>query len=328
MVALAEEIGALAREAGIDVVRTTHAQPFHGYLLADSPRRDPHLSLAEARSILLFGVYIGGFVLPAWDDPTVGRTSRLILSGFDLDLVKPLEPVVSLLENRGFSAVACDMAQPGGSILPLKLAAVRAGIGWQGKNGLLISRQYGSFMALGGIVTDAPLEPDAGRAEDRCGKCHACQDACPVGALAEPYRLDRERCLSHRLQTPGLPEEARRAMGNRVLQCEICQEVCPWNREHVRRPLDTSRTRQFRSRADELADLFGLFGLFQWSEQQCQEAFLPFRTDVPYSIFRRNVVVALGRSGHRDAIPLLRRALEDEDREIREVARVSLECGV
>ncbi len=324
MATLPDRIRELARAANIDIVGITRADPFPGYLWADSPRRDPRLSFASARSILLFGVYIGGFALPSWDDARVGRTSRLILSGFDLDIVTPLEPIVSFLRDLGFEAELCDDAKPGGSILPLKLAAVRAGIGWQGKNSLLVSQQFGSFLSMGGIVTNAELEPEGRPAADRCGKCRACMNACPTGAIEEPYRLNRERCLTYRLQRPSLPEDVRRVVGNRVLQCEICQGVCPWNQTHLRHPLDTRRTRQFWERVNDLTELFDLFRLFEWSEEQYQKAFVPFRTDTPYSVFRRNVVVALANSGHPDARSLLSCAAEGADPEIREIAQASL----
>lgn len=321
---LSHQIRELARQAGIDVVRITHAGSFEGYLWPDSPRRDPRLTLPGARSLLVFGIYIGGFHLPGWDDPTVGRTSRLILSSFDLDIVEPLEPIVSFLGDRGFAAVPSDSLQPGGAILPLKLAAVRAGLGWQGKNSLLITRQYGSFLALGGIVTDAPLGYDAGSEEDRCRGCHACRDACPTGALDEPYRLRLDRCLSFLLQEEGLPAEARPVTGNRVLQCEICQRVCPWNRKHLRQPLDTPRTRRFQARVDELTSLFRLSRLFRLSEGEYEEFLLAYRTNIPYKLFRRNVVLALGHSPQPDALPLLELASTEEDSEIREIAQASL----
>lgn len=178
---LSSEMRRLAKKEGIDIVQITHADPFEGYLLPYSPRHDPHLTLLKARSLIIFGIYIGGFNLPDWDNPAMGRTSRLFLSGFFCDVVEPLKSISSFLHDQRFSAVICDTFQLGSPILPLKLAAVRAGIGWQGKNTLVISPDYGSFLALGGIVTDAPLEPDKGMEKDRCGKCGACQEACPMG---------------------------------------------------------------------------------------------------------------------------------------------------
>lgn len=300
---LTDEIRDLARKEGIDVVRFARAEPFEGYLVPGSPRRDPRLSLPTANSIVVVGIYIGGFYLPNWDDPAVGRISRLVLSGFYSDVVDPLGSISSLLRDRGFQALVCDGFESGGSILPLKLAAVRAGVGWQGKNSLAISRQFGSFLALGGIVTDAVLEFDLEREQDRCGGCRACQDACPMGALDEPYRLKRERCLSHLLEGESLSDEVRRLMGNRILECDTCQIVCPWNRKHLARPLDTDRGRAFQESAGKLSELLRLSNLIKLSESEYDDLFGPFRTGVPYQVFRRNVAAALENYRRGDWFP-------------------------
>ena len=303
---LSDEIRNLACKEGIDAVGVVPADPFEGYLVPNSPRRDPRLSMPTANSIVVVGVYIGGFYLPNWDDPAVGRVSRLVLSGFYSDVVAPLRSISSFLRDRGFQALVCDGFESGGSMLPLKLAAVRAGVGWQGKNSLVISRRFGSLLALGGIVTDAILEFDGGGVGDHCGKCHACQDACPTSALDEPYRLKRERCLSHLLEGESLSDEVRRLMGNRILECDICQTVCPWNRKHLERPLATDRGRAFQENAGKLSELLRLSNLIKLSEAEYDDLFGPFRTGVPYQVFRRNVVAALENYRRGDWSPGLR----------------------
>jgi epoxyqueuosine reductase len=322
---LASQIKTIAGDVGIDIVRFTHADPFEGYLQRKSTRRDPHLTLPGARSLIVFGVYIGGFDLPGWDDPVIGRTSRLFLSGFYSDVVEPLETVRSYLSDQGFSALICDSLEDDSSILPLKLAAVQAGIGWQAKNTLVISPEYGSFFALGGIITDAFFAPDGGPEKDRCGTCRACQEACPTNALAEPHRLNRERCLAYLYQAESLPQEICRLMGNRIVECEICQTVCPWNKKHIEEPLVRERTHRFRERIEDLTERFTLPNLLRLSEQEYEDLIGPYRTDIPYRIFRRNVVIALGNSQRSDAISLLRSAAEDRDPEVRQVARTYVE---
>jgi epoxyqueuosine reductase len=322
---LSARIRGLALKAGIHVTGFTHADPFEDYLLPGSLRQDPGRVLSHARTLMVFGVYIGEFVLPAWEDPFCGRTSRLFLSGFYSDVVVPLDSIRSYLKDRGFSAIVCDSLQSDTSVLPLKLAALRAGLGWQGKNTLLLSREYGSFLALGGIITDAPLDTDAVQERDRCGTCRACQDACPTNALAEPYRLNRRRCLASLYREASLPREICRAMGNRIVECEICQDVCPWNRKHMQEPLADEQKGRFDKGIGELTRFFTLSNLFGLSEREYESMFRPFRTDIPYRIFRRNVVIALGNTRQDYALSLVQTAAEDEYPEVQAAARMYLE---
>jgi epoxyqueuosine reductase len=108
--------------------------------------------------------------------------------------------------------------------------ARRAGLGFYGKNTMLITREHGSWVVLGTLVTDVEIEPTAPLELD-CGRCRLCIDACPTGALDEPGVLDANRCLSYWTQAPApVPEEYRVELGASVYGCDICQDVCPWNR--------------------------------------------------------------------------------------------------
>jgi epoxyqueuosine reductase len=112
-----------------------------------------------------------------------------------------------------------------------KAWAQEAGLGWIGKNGLLIHERYGSWLLLGALVTDLALEPDAPH-PDRCGDCSACIPACPTQAIAEPRFVDSTRCLAyHTIEHRGpIPAELAARAGGRVFGCDACQEACPWNR--------------------------------------------------------------------------------------------------
>lgn len=290
---LSEKIRTLADSIGIDTLGFAEASEFSDYALCSSPRRNPKLSLPDAKSIIVAGIYIGGVTLTAWTNPWYGRTSRLYLSEFFLDVVKPLEPIVKLLKKMGYEAIFCDSSKKGGSILPLKLAAKRAGLGWQGKNSLLISRKYGTFLALGGIITNADLEHNTKQEPDRCGKCNKCQQACPLAALNKPYVLNRNKCLSSLLQNADLPENAQTVIENRVADCEICQQVCPWNKKHLDHPLATNMTELFQKRIEDWEIFFHLPDLVNITEKKYKEKLGNLNTGIPYNLFRRNVLIAI-----------------------------------
>ena len=293
---LSEKIRNLADSLEIDALGFAEASEFEDYALKNSKRRNPKLSLPNAKTIIVAGIYIGGVTLPAWTNPWYGRTSRLYLSEFFLDVVKPLEPIVNFLKSEGYQAIACDGSAKEGSILPLKLAAVRAGLGWQGKHSLLISKKYGTYLALGGIITNADLEHNTKEESNRCHKCDKCQEACPLAALDQPYVLNINKCLSYHLQVEHLPKNAQAVMENRVGDCEICQQACPWNKKHLDNPLVTKLTESFQKKIEDWENFFYLPDLVELSEKGYSEKLGHLNTGIPYKIFHRNVLVAMERA--------------------------------
>ena len=293
---LTEEIKSLAESSGIDAIGFTMASEFTDYLMGHHRRRDPRLTLPSAKSIIVAGIYIGGVIMPEWNNPWYGRTSRLYLSEFFLDVVKPLEPISDFLKSKGYQALICDGSIEGGSIIPLKLAAIRAGIGWQGKHSLLISKKFGTFLALGGIITDADLEHNTSEEPNRCKKCNECQSACPMGALDQPYVLNMEQCMSYQLQVYELSDETQTAMENRVGDCEICQEACPWNRKHLKSPLVTKMTDHFQNKIEAWGESFYLPALSKLSRKEYDEMFGRLNTGISFDLFHRNVSIALKKA--------------------------------
>ena len=289
---LSEKIRKTAESAGIDALGFAAAAPFDNYAIANSKRRDPALSLPDAKTIIVAGIYIGGITLPVWSDASYGRTSRLFLSGFFLDMVDPLKPIARLLEESGHKAMICKGYSQQESILPLKLSAIRAGLGWKGKHSLLISKKYGTFLALGGILTTAELEHNAQTDPDRCRNCKKCQEACPVSALDQAYALNMKKCMSYRLQVGNLPVNIQAAMENRVADCEICQDSCPWNKKHLDHPLHTPLTASFQDRIAEWEKIFHLSNLIRLSKNEYDRVFGPLKTDIPFEFFHRNVMAA------------------------------------
>lgn len=165
-----------------------------------------------------------------------GSVARYARSDHYTSLRRALAPMASLLRSNGWRAtVVCD-----DNALVDRAAAHRAGLGWFGKNSLMLLPGFGSWFVLGSVVTDAPLRPRTASSPtphaQGCGSCTRCLTACPTGALVAPGVLDARRCLAWLVQAPGsIPLEYRRALGARVYGCDECQQVCPINKAADRR---------------------------------------------------------------------------------------------
>ena len=166
----------------------------------------------------------------------------------------------------------------------------KAGLGWIGKNTLLLSQGGGSWFFLGEILTSLELPIDTEQEKDQCGKCKACMTCCPTDAFPEPYILDANRCISYlTIENSGtIPLELREPMGNRVFGCDDCQLVCPWNRD-----ASLSTNTNFSPR-HQLEDS-DLVRVFQWSPSEFEEktAGSPIRR-AGYDQWQRNLAVGLG----------------------------------
>jgi epoxyqueuosine reductase len=201
-----------------------------------------------------------------------------------------------------------------------KPLAARAGIGWQGKHTNLVSRDLGSWLFLGSILTTVALAPDEAAA-DRCGLCRACLDICPTGAFPAPYQLDARACLSYlTIEHQGpIPERFRRALGNRIYGCDDCLAVCPWNKfASVAREAGLHARETLR--APPLAELAalddaGFRALFAAS---------PIKR-IGVDRFLRNVLYAVGNSGQRALARTAQAHLHASDETVREAARWALD---
>ncbi len=286
--AIKDGLRLLAGQQGIDVLHFTSAEDFAPADIFAG--RQPRDVLENPRGIVVGGIYLGNFYLPQWAEAGYPRTSRLVLSGFYFDVVGPLQPLADFLKEQGFQAAICDGFAEENSI-PLKQAALRAGLGWQGKNSLIINEKYGSFLALGGIVTDVPLGEENKAMPNRCGSCRRCQAACPLNGLSTPGALDRQHCLSEIMEeADGDVELIARSQGY-FLECDICQEVCPWNQQHLRNPLATPRGEAFIKVRRQLAERFTAEALQKMDEVSYQREILPYLSgvDLSYAMFRRNL---------------------------------------
>jgi epoxyqueuosine reductase len=289
-------------------------------------RVDPRRVLEGARSAIAVGlVYDPGERAPA--DPTSGEIARYA-GGDDYHEVMRgrlrvfADGLAPLAERAVRSRVYVDT----GPIQERALAA-EAGLGWIGKNTLLIQPRLGSYLFLGVVLSDLALAPDV-REPDHCGSCRACLDACPTDAFPEPYVLDATRCISYTtIEARGpIPEPLRADHGDWVFGCDICQEVCPWNRRERRVVPDDVGGLRERIATREAWRRPALEWILGLDEQA-------WRVATRKSALRRakrrgllrNALVACGNSGDLSLAPAVRRHAEGDDPLLAEHARWALE---
>lgn len=225
-----------------------------------------------------------------------GRDYHKVLRRRLVQLAQRLAAVVGPLGHRVFTDSA--------PVLEVELA-VRSGLGWRGKHTLTLHRDAGSMFFLGEIFVDLAL-PASPPVSAHCGTCTACLAACPTGAIVAPYRLDARRCISYlTIEHPGpIPVAWRRAIGNRIVGCDDCQLVCPWNRHAKRAVLPDFDVRQG-------LDAARLLPLWEWDEAEFAR-----RTEgsairrIGHRRWQRNVAVALGNAWRETGDPAFAQALQ------------------
>jgi len=197
-----------------------------------------------------------------------------------------------------------------------RVYAKYAGVGWLGKNTCVINQKIGSWLFLGVIVTSLELSPDL-PAPDRCGSCTRCIDACPTNALIAPYELDSNKCIAYlTIEKRGsIPEEMRKGIGQQVFGCDICQDVCPWNRKAPA----TDKT-EFQPREGLVNP--ALVWLAELSEEGFRKKFRGSPvTRTKRSGLRRNALIAIGNRGGKTLLPMVERASHDPDAVVAEAAQ-------
>ena len=280
-------------------------------------RKGPQSLWPEARSVIALGMSYA----PATDPMALAaQTERARISvyaqGGDYhDVIKRalkslarwLVAEVPGTELKVFVDTAPVMEKPLGEA---------AGIGWQGKHTNLVSRTHGSWLFLGAIYTSLELEPDATHA-NRCGTCVACQDTCPTQAFPAPYQLDARRCISYlTIEHKGqIPEEFRKALGNRIYGCDDCLAVCPWNSFASAAAANKAFLPRAELAAPRLAELLalddaGFRALFAGS---------PIKR-IGRDRFVRNCLYAAGNSGAAALMAPVQRLIADPDPAVAEAA--------
>jgi epoxyqueuosine reductase len=288
-------------------------------------RIDPRRVLEGARSCIALGFVYDPGEPPALDGPRA-RVARYA-GGEDyhdvlLDRVRAFEAALVALAGRPLRTRGYVDTGP---VLERALAA-RAGLGWVGKNTCLIHPALGSYLFLAVVLTDLELEPDVPE-PDHCGSCRACLDACPTAAFPEPYVLDATRCISYAtIEARGpIPEALRVAHGDWAFGCDVCQEVCPWNRRERRSvPADPLGLRaRIAPRAEwRRPALRWLLGLDEAAWRRAARGTALRRAR--WRGLLRNALVAAGNSGDPELAPLVRRHADGADELLAEHARWAL----
>jgi epoxyqueuosine reductase len=321
----AQELTRVAAELGIDVVGAARAEPYEETERHIGERRarglfadmrftmaQPEVSchpeglLPDARTVVSAALCY--YVPAAEPQPGRGRLPRYTWSDAYAELREKLDALGRRL--GGAYRVLVDANQHVD-----REGAARSGVGFYGKNTLLITRRHGSWVVLGTLVTDVEIQSTP-RLELDCGSCTLCIEACPTDALDEPGVLDSTRCLSYWTQAPeAIPEEYREPLEDRVYGCDICQDVCPWNRGIEKRRAGGPLPQPAEPHVS-LVDWLAADGAEL--RERYERLYVP-RNDPRY--LRRNALVALGNSGGREHRAALEPFAHDPDPLLREHAQ-------
>ncbi len=295
------------------------AAGWHGEMewMAETPERrgSPEGLWAKARSVIMLGVNYGPDTDPMamLAERSAGNISVYARNRDYHDVIKGrLKEIANLLEARSGARVKVFVDTAPVMEKPL---AESAGIGWQGKHTVVVSREFGSWLFLGAIFTTADLPTDEPHAES-CGTCTRCLDVCPTNAFPAPFQLDARRCLSYlniELKGP-IPHEFRIPMGNRIYGCDDCLAVCPWNKF-------AAETREMKLRARDDLRSPALSDLVALDDAGFRRLFSasPVKR-IGHARFLRNVLIAIGNSADRALLPAAEARLADSDPLIRGAA--------
>ena len=279
-------------------------------------RRAPTAMWAEAKSAVVVGLNYGPSTNPMENLKRRGEGNISVYArGKDYhDVLKKRLKALA----RGFVAEASAEVKVFVDTAPLmeKPLAQKAGLGWQGKHTNLVSRELGSWLFLGVMLTSADLDPDPPEI-DHCGSCRACLDICPTRDFPEPYKLDARRCISYLTleHKAPLPVEFRAAMGNRIYGCDDCLAICPWNKF-----ADVAHEAAFWARAELKGP--GLDELAALDDESFRQVFSgsPIKR-IGRNRFLRNVLIAIGNSADPSLISeSVMPHLDDQDAIVRGAA--------
>jgi len=328
---LKEKIVKLGNSLGFELVRMCSADPFSDYIKTIKERiriglypkglvsheeilknietfAEPSNSLPEAKTIISMAFYY--YTGEPTDFTKKGEPHGVLARAYQRDVYGEMyrrrDEFANFLREKGIKVAES-------SRVPHKMVAVRAGVGWQGKNSIVLTDKFGSWVTLSSLVVDAEFEPDEPSSEN-CGSCQACQFACPTSAIQAPGVINVNRCIDYlTCKTGSIPVELRSKMGNRLVSCDRCQEVCPFNKT-----VEPQGKRIPEINA-EFRHSPALMPLLNMSEDVFRSNYLDCDFIDPHvDYLHRNAIVALGNLGDPVAKPTLRRLLDSTSPLLRE----------
>jgi len=341
---LTKEIKELGEEIGLDILRITHAESFpetekriienveKGYIPENdyyiskniperpnnpnmhriSKRCNPNSILKNAKSIISAAQC---YLIEETEDiqdknQPLGEIAKYDIGNFYYDVKLKLKKIVDFINQETdfkykSKNKSCYIS------LTEKPIAQRAGVGWYGKNGIIITERFGSWVVLGEIITELELETDQLLQRD-CGDCTICIDSCPTKAIVSPYVIDRTKCLQFISErSMNVPLVCREKWGNRLYGCTTCQEVCPQNRK--------VKPKKYKPEYGYIGSKIPLIPLLQITEEEFQNYFAYNQIAMrPKEAIKRNAALALGNIGDpRAVIPLIKVLQEDDNPMVR-----------
>lgn len=340
MVSIEERLKARAHELGFDLVGIAPAAPADDFAHLQSwleagyagtmeymhrhanARRDLTAVLPEVRSVVMVAMnYFCEETATEADLSRITGTVARYARGSDYHdvLRERLNQLLAWFQNEVPGSVGRGVVDT--APLLERDFARRAGLGWIGKNTMLLNKRLGSYFFLGALLVDQELITDEPHVMKHCGTCTACLTACPTGAFVQPGQLDARRCISYltiELKS-SIPNEWREAIGEWVFGCDICQEVCPWNRHPT-----FGDESLFQPRADlEALDLLQVMRLTEEEFRRRFHGTALMRTKRRGLL--RNTAIVLGNRGDPAALPVLQSALTDPEPVIREAAEWAIQ---
>lgn len=336
---LKNKVIAYSREIGVSSIGFTTADRFDelapvlkeheqngwlsGFEERDIEKRiDPKLTLPTAKSIISIAVSYPFFADFPLNDRENGPRGLFSRSSWGTDyhhvVAEKLKHIAEFIKSHDQNAECITMVDTG--VLSDRAVARRAGIGWSGKNGAIISPTFGSFIFLGEIITNVHFEPDP-QLENQCGTCTKCIDACPGNAIVGDGKIDAKKCLSFQTQSKGaIAEEYRDKLGNRLFGCDTCQIVCKCNQ---------NREKEFYSAFEPEHGIVNpsLREIIQMTNRQFKEKHGhlagAWRGRTP---IQRNAIYGLAFYKDKESLPILEKLAKNDPREeIREASKWAIE---